>query len=233
MRIINLKKALGNFHLNIPDMEFEPGKIHGIIGGNGSGKTTLAKVIMGVHEPDEGHIDYEDVRHDECTMLTQRPYLLHDTVYQNLIYPLKLRKMKIDENQVDEWLRFCGLLDKKKQYARSLSSGERQKLAFARAMIFSPKLVIIDETFSNLDPDSVRLFEEWILDRQKENPITWIIISHQLVHICKVCDVVHFMEKGEQLASGNVEEMLLSPEHPAICKYLASMEVSYKGKEIQ
>lgn len=228
MKITNLEKQMGPFRLSIDEMQLEPGLIHGLVGSNGCGKTTLSKLIMGILPPDAGTIDYEGLTPRDITMTSQKPYLLHDTVYQNLIYPLRIRGIKPDEAEVDRWLSRCGLLDKKKQYARSLSSGEQQKLSFIRALIFRPKLVIVDETLSNLDPDSTELFEQLILEQQKERPITWITISHQLVHIKKICDRVHFLEKGTQIAEGTPEEILLYPEHPSIRKFLASTEVSYR-----
>lgn len=229
MKIIDLEKQMGDFHLHIEEMNLEPGLVHGLVGANGCGKTTLSKLIMGIVTPDAGRIDYEGLTARDITMTSQKPYLLHDTVYQNLVYPLKIRGRKTDEAEVDSWLSRCGLLEKKKQYARSLSSGEQQKLSFIRALIFKPELVIVDETLSNLDPDSTELFEQMILAQQKERPITWITISHQLVHIKKICDRVHFLEKGRQIAEGTPEEILLRPKHPSIRNFLASTEVSYRG----
>ncbi|MEG3028909.1 MAG: ABC transporter ATP-binding protein [Oscillospiraceae bacterium] len=228
MKIIDLKKKLGDFLLDIDFLEMETGKIHGIIGANGSGKTTVAKLMMGTLQPDSGRIDYEGLSERDVTLTSQKPYLLHTSVYQNLIYPLKIRNAPIDEAQVDYWLERGGLQDKKNQYARSLSSGEQQKLSFIRALIFKPKLIIIDETLSNLDPDSADLFEQVILEQQAKDPITWVTISHQLVHIKKICDVVHFMDKGQVVTSGTPEQMLINPSHPAIIKYLSNTEVSFK-----
>ncbi|MBR5251898.1 MAG: ABC transporter ATP-binding protein [Oscillospiraceae bacterium] len=229
MKITDLKKQQGNFLLNVADAAFEKGKIHGIIGSNGSGKTTLSKLIMGTLQADSGTIDYEGLTSRDVTMTGQRPYLMHTSVYNNLVYPLKIRGIPIDENVVDYWLKKAGLQDKKKQYAPSLSSGEQQKLSFVRALIFEPKLVIVDETLSNLDPDSADLFERIILEQQQKNPITWITISHQLVHIRRICDMVHFMDRGDIIASGTPQEILINPQHPTIIKYLSSTEVSFKG----
>ena len=229
MKISNLEKQMGEFKLHVDQMNLEEGMVHGLVGSNGCGKTTLSKLIMGIHTPDSGAIDYEGLTFRDITMTSQKPYLLHDSVYQNLIYPLKLRGIHPDEEETDWWLCRCGLQDKKRQYARSLSSGEQQKLSFIRALIFHPKLVILDETLSNLDPDSTTLFEELILEQQREKPITWITISHQLVHIRKICDRVHFMEKGRQLAEGTPEEILLHPRHPSIREFLANTEVSFRG----
>lgn len=229
MKITDLKKQQGSFLLNVADVTFEHGKIHGIIGSNGSGKTTLSKIIMGTLPYDSGNIDYEGLTPRDITMTGQRPYLMHTSVYNNLVYPLKVRKQPIDENVVDYWLEKAGLADKKKQYALSLSSGEQQKLSFIRALIFKPKLVIVDETLSNLDPDSADLFERLMLEQQQNDPITWITISHQLVHIRKICDMVHFMDKGDIISSDTPHNMLMQPTHPTIIKYLSNTEVSFKG----
>lgn len=220
MKITNLEKRISGFHLNIPELNIKEGCIHGFIGANGCGKTTLAKTLMGIHSADKGTIDLGNLSLDEITMTSQRPYLLHTTVYENLIYPLKIRKKKLDENQIDQLLEVCGLLDKKKQYARSLSSGERQKLSLIRAMIFEPKLFIIDETLSNLDLESVGLFEKMILDKQSKNPVTWILISHQLAHIHKMCDFVHFFSNGKLVSSGSPDEILIESKDEMIQSYL-------------
>ena len=229
MKITDLKKQQGSFLLNVKSAEFEAGRVHGIIGSNGSGKTTLSKIIMGTLPYDSGIIDYEGLTDRDITMTGQRPYLMHTSVYNNLIYPLKIRGQAIDESYVDSWLEKAGLQDKKKQYALSLSSGEQQKLSFIRALIFKPKLVIVDETLSNLDPDSADLFERLILEQQQKDPITWITISHQLVHIRKICDMVHFMEKGNIVEKGTPQQMFENPQNPSVRRYLSSTEVSFKG----
>lgn len=228
MKICNLEKRVGDFRLEIGHMELTPGLVHGLMGANGCGKTTFAKLIMGILEPDAGEIDYEGISLREVTMTSQRPYLLHDTVYKNIIYPLELRGIRPDEKEADALLARFGLAGKKKQYARSLSSGEQQKLSFIRALIFNPKLLIVDETLSNLDPDSVELFENMILERQRKEPITFIVISHQLVHMKRICDRIHFLENGNLAAGGTVEEMLIRPSHPSVKSFLAKTEVSYK-----
>ncbi|MBQ6929532.1 MAG: ABC transporter ATP-binding protein [Oscillospiraceae bacterium] len=229
MKITDLKKQQGSFLLDVKNAQFESGKVHGIIGANGSGKTTLSKIIMGTLPYDSGNIDYEGLTPRDITMTGQRPYLMHTSVYNNLVYPLKVRGQNTDESYADYWLEKAGLQDKKKQYALSLSSGEQQKLSFIRALIFKPKLVIVDETLSNLDPDSADLFERLILEQQKNDPITWITISHQLVHIRKICDMVHFMEKGNIIEKATPHDMFVNPSNPSVIKYLASTEVSFKG----
>ena len=219
MKITKLEKQIEKFFLKIDNLEIQENKIHGIIGGNGCGKTTLVKLIMGILTPDKGTIDYGIWQAQDVTMTAQVPYLLHESVYENIIYPLKIRKIKPAEEKIDEWLEKFGLYEKKKQYARSLSSGERQKLSFIRAIIFEPKLLIIDETFSNLDVDTVKIIKEWILEKQKKEPMTYIIISHQIRHILEICDEVHLMKGGEIIGSGTCEEMILHPTNQEIALY--------------
>ncbi|MCQ2563206.1 MAG: ATP-binding cassette domain-containing protein [Mogibacterium sp.] len=196
MRITELRKKIGKTDLYIDDLKIESGLIHGFVGPNGCGKTTLLKLIMGITEPDSGHIDYEGLKPSDITMMSQRPYLMHANVYDNIIYPLKIRGMKIDRNEIDGLMERTGLLQIRDQYAGSLSSGERQKLSFLRAMVFRPKMILMDETLSNLDQDSEKLFKEMIIERHKEDGSTWLIVSHQWDGMNELFDSVHHMEKG-------------------------------------
>ena len=200
MKITDLKVSAGAFSLSVPSAEFAPGKIHGITGHNGSGKTILLKTIMGIMTPSSGEIDYEGLTVQEVTLMSQRPYLLHGSVYENLVYPLKLRGIdpKAPEvaDEIDRLLDRVGLLPMKNQYARSLSSGERQKLSFLRAIIFKPKFIMMDETLSNMDPESEVQILGLIREIQEKDPVTWLIVNHQLEQKENLCDEIHRMEKG-------------------------------------
>ena len=196
MRITELRKKIGKTDLYIDDLKIESGLIHGLVGPNGCGKTTLLKLIMGITEPDSGHIDYEGLKPSDITMMSQRPYLMHANVYDNIDYPLKIRGLKIDQNEIDGLMERTGILQIKDQYAGSLSSGERQKLSFLRAIVFRPKMILMDETLSNLDQDSEKLFKEMIIERHKEDGSTWLIVSHQWDGMNELFDKVHHMEKG-------------------------------------
>ncbi len=198
MKIINLKKQVGELEISIPKLNFAKGKIHGLFGGNGCGKSSL----------DDGNIDYEDIPLEQVILMPQKPYMLQRSVYENIIYPLEIRKQAIDENLIESYLAKTNLLSKKHQYARTLSSGEQQKISFIRAIISKPKIIIIDETLSNLDVDSLTIFLDWTLEWQREHQATWIIISHQLSQLKKVCDTFHYMKRGQIVASGSLDEVL-------------------------
>lgn len=221
MKLVNIEKNVGDFSLKIDELNIEQGLIHGFIGGNGSGKTTTAKLIMEILEPDKGEIQYEGLALRDVTMTSQRPYLLHDTVYANLVYPLKLRGIRPEQEKIDELLEMFGMLDKKKQYARSLSSGEQQKLSMLRALIFEPKFIIVDESLSNMDPESVEKFEYLILKIQETKPVTWIMISHRLSHLYKLCDQLHFFSKGQVIASGTKNEVLFENQNEQIRRFVS------------
>lgn len=231
MRITDLDKKIGDFSLKISSLNIEEGLIHGFVGGNGCGKTTLAKLIMGILPADGGVIDFKGLSPKDMTMTSQRPYLLHASVYENIVYPLRLRKIKIDEEEIDELLMLCGLLGKKNQYARSLSSGERQKVSLIRALIFKPKLVIIDETLSNMDMESVELFEKMILDLQRIKPITFILISHQLPRLHKMCDRVHFFSKGRLVESGTADEIFLKSKNEIVRNFMKTQMIEMRGND--
>jgi ABC-type multidrug transport system ATPase subunit len=178
------------------------------------------KLMAGITPPDTGFIDYEGLSTRDITMVLKKPYLLHDTVLKNLLYPLKLRKITPDNDLVDHYLEIAGLQNHRYEYALGLSGGEQQKLSLIRALIFSPKLIFIDESFSNMDIESVAFFEDYILNMQKTQPKTWIIISHQLSNIKRLCEHVFFMHNGEINVSGSLENVLTKPENAELQKYL-------------
>jgi ABC-type multidrug transport system ATPase subunit len=217
MHITSLKKTLGSFSLSIDNMEIKLPLVYGLIGPNGCGKSTAVKLFNGILQPDSGKID-TSVNSREITMVTQKPYIMNDTVYNNLVYPLKLRKIET-EPLCSIYLEKAGLTGQKNQRARELSGGEKQKLALLRAMIFNPKIIILDESMTDLDLDNLDLFENMILERQKKDPIVWIIISHQLVQIRRLCDYIFFMSNGKLEAEGTTETLLQS-DNPDVKRYL-------------
>jgi len=220
MRISDLKKSYGNFSVHIENLLIPKGMICGLVGPNGCGKTTAMKMMAGVIKPDSGSIDYEGLRLDDITMAFRKPYLIRDTVYNNLVYPLKIRKIKPDKQLVDYFLEMAGLQNLRSQYAPSLSGGEQQKLSLIRAFVFSPKIIFVDEAFSNMDIESVARFEEYILNMQKQTPITWVIVSHQLSNIKRLCERVYFISNGKIKLSGSPSEIFSDPQDEDLMRYL-------------
>jgi len=215
-----VQKKLGDFSLYIKDLIISEPGVYGIIGPNGSGKSTLAKIIAGLLAPDSGSINTEGLSMRDITFLGRKPYMMEDTVYNNLIYPLDIRKIKLDTDIINEYLDRMNFLKRSKQRAKSLSGGEQQKLSFLRAIIFKPKLVIADEAMTAMDMDSLDLFERTIIEEQKKENSIWIIISHQMPHITRVCDYLFFMYDGKIETQGKTQELFSKSDNPHLENYL-------------
>ena len=231
LKIKSLKKTLGSFSLSLDSLVIDKPGIYGLIGPNGCGKSTTAKIISGILASDSGELDIPFGPRD-ITMITQKPYVMDSTVYNNLAYPLKLRGIKDCKPLCDEFLKKIDFLERKTQRARLLSGGEKQKLSLLRAMIFDPKLIIFDEAMTDLDLDSLDMFEGMVLERQKQNPIIWIIISHQLAHIKRLCDYVFFISKGRLEAEGPTDDFLRSA-NPLVRRYLRQEVLKAEDLEVR
>jgi len=221
MILAGVEKKQGAFSLNIGKLAIREPGIYGLIGPNGSGKSTLAKLMTGLLKPDCGSID-AGLGPKEITLLARKPYMMNDTVYNNLVYPLKLRSIAPDQNITDEYLQKMGFLERARQKAKSLSGGEQQKLAFLRAIIFKPKLIVADEAMTAMDMDSLDVFENMLMENQKKENNTWIIISHQMPQIRRLCNYVFFMYQGRIETEGSMEDMLSNPSNPRLKQYLRS-----------
>ncbi|MCL2601704.1 MAG: ABC transporter ATP-binding protein [Treponema sp.] len=197
MIVSNVKKNLGDFSLCVDTFVVSHPGIYGLIGPNGSGKSTLAKIITGLLSPDSGTVDTEGLSAKDITYLSRKPYIMEDTVYNNLVYPLKLRNMKFEENEIAAFLDKMKFTERRNQRAKSLSGGEQQKLSFLRAVIFKPKLIVVDEAMTAMDMESLELFENTIIEEQEKEKSIWIIISHQMPHINRICKKIYSMFDGK------------------------------------
>ena len=224
MILTGVKKKLGDFSLNIENLSVSKPGVYGLIGANGSGKSTLAKVIAGLLVQDTGSIDNESLSLREITFLSRRPYMMDDTVYNNLVYPLKLRNIEPDPNLISVFLEKMNLTNRIKQKAKSLSGGEQQKLAFLRAIIFKPKFIIADEAMTAMDIDSLDQFERTILEEQEKEKSIWIIISHQMSHIRRICDNIFFMHDGKIETEGSLQNIFSVNNNKNLKKYLGSYD---------
>ena len=228
MLLTGVEKKLGDFSLCIERFAIPGPGVYGLIGPNGSGKSTLAKLMAGLLGPDRGRIDTGGLGSRDITLLSRKPYMMDDTVYNNLVYPLRLRNISPDPKLTASFLDRIGFSGKEKQRARSLSSGEQQKLAFLRALIFRPRLIIADEAMTAMDIDSLDLFEKTIQEEQKKENSTWIIISHQMPHIRRLCDHIFFMHDGRMEAEGSTAELFSGTSNPYLRRYLRS----YGGEQV-
>lgn len=214
--------------LNIDRLTLIKGKIYGIIGSNGAGKSTMLRIAAGLEEATLGKILYNKDHLSEkilrnITYMSQRPYLLRTSVFNNIAYPLKIRKYdkRTIENKVENIMKELKVSDLSSQLAVSLSGGESQKVALARALVFEPKILLLDEPTANIDPNSIELIEKAILKRNKENGMTTIIITHNMGQARRLCDEVIFMDKGKIAEQGNAEQVILNPQNNITKRFLS------------
>lgn len=205
IEIRNVEKYYGdNQVLDIDYLNIEKEKITGITGPNGCGKTTLLNIIGGLDKEFLGEVFYDNNKFSKkvkqtMTIVFQKPYLLKRTVYENIEYPLKLRNMNKKESKtkvldVMKKLEITDLMDKR---GNKLSGGESQKVALARALVFNPKLLLLDEPTSNIDPEYIVTMENAITQFNLENKGTIIIVTHNIQQSERLCHVVINMNRGK------------------------------------
>ena len=171
------------------DISLYPGKCILLSGINGSGKTTLLKIIAGLETPSRAEIEFSGKSHSwkstirsirrEIIYLHQQPYLLSGTVESNVSYGLRfthLNRKQLRES-VKEALEWAGLADVAKHQAKTLSGGVQQRVAFTRAWILKPKVLLLDEPMANMDIESREQACD-LLKRMKSEGMSIVITSH-------------------------------------------------------
>lgn len=201
----NLKKYYKNkLVLDIKELEIESNKITGIVGENGAGKSTLLNIMSGIDKDFSGQVYYNNKKLDnkiqkEITLVFQENRLLNDTVYKNLYYPLKIRNTKKEDSKVEieKILKYLDIESLKNKKALELSGGEQQKVALARALVFKPKVLMLDEVTANIDFESKKRIESIIMNYNKNEKNTIILISHDEKLIESLCDNIIVLDKLE------------------------------------
>lgn len=193
----NLTKQYGERNVvNNVNLNIEKGKITGIIGRNGSGKTVLLKMLVQLYYPSSGEIIYIngiDVTND-FGVLIDTGFLENETGFKNL-YVLSSLKGKIKKNEIYDIMNYVKLDPWSKTKYKNYSTGMKQKLKLAQALMEKPSVLILDEPFNGLDQESVSYFREGLL-KLKQKGVTMIITSHFWEDIEKLCDIVYEMKDG-------------------------------------
>jgi tungstate transport system ATP-binding protein len=222
------KKYNNNLVLNVPNMKFESGKIHGIIGSNGSGKSTLLKIISNIEPPTTGNVLYDKKNINanilkKITYAYQFPYLLKSSVFNNIAYPLKIRKhpKEVINKKVKKILDDLMLNNLKDKYAVKLSGGESQKVAFARAVVFEPSVILLDEPTSNMDLKSIEIIEKYIKEINRLHKTTIFFVTHNISQAYRLCHNISYIENGHILETGSSEEIVHNCKHPSVKKFLS------------
>jgi len=202
----------------------EPGEVVGLLGPNGAGKTTTFNMVVGVIRPDAGAVLFEDravtrkPMHQRARLgmgyLTQEPSVFRKlTVEQNILAILETCKMSRAERK----LRLKYLLDEldltslARSFAYTLSGGEKRRLEITRALVTSPKLLMLDEPFSGIDPIAVYEVQK-IIRRLKERGLGILITDHNVRETLKLIDRGYIIHKGEVLVEGAAEFLATDPK---------------------
>lgn len=211
IKVENLKKVYGTEEaLNIEDLRIETSECFGLVGNNGAGKTTLFRLILDLIRASSGRvtINEEDVSKTEEWKVFVRSYLDEHMLLSFLSpseYFEALRKIYgLGEQDLEYHLeKFSPLFNEeilgKKKYIRDLSKGNIKKVGIAAAFLGSPSVVLLDEPFENLDPTSQNRLKKIITEERETNGTTFLISSHDLVHVTDICNRIVLLEKGHVL----------------------------------
>jgi lipopolysaccharide export system ATP-binding protein len=200
-----------------------PGEIVGLLGPNGAGKTTTFNMVVGLVRPDAGRVKFLDREITRLAMhqrarrgigyLTQEPSIFRKlTVEQNILAILETCRMKRAERAI----RLKYLLDEldmgrlARSKAYTLSGGEKRRLEITRALVTSPKLLLLDEPFSGIDPIAVYEVQK-IVRRLKERGLGILITDHNVRETLKLVDRAYLIHRGEVVYEGAAEQLVNDP----------------------
>ena len=215
LKVDNVTKYYGE-NLAVDNLSFEVnnGEIFGLLGVNGAGKTTTFRMIIGLLEMSSGSITLDDQpinysNTNQIGFLTEERSLLTKlTVKEQVIMYGILKGMKEKEilEKLDYWLERFHIKEYRERKIKELSKGNQQKIQFITAIINEPKLLILDEPFTGLDPINVALFVE-VMKEFKEKGSIIIFSSHRMEHVEMFCDNLVILVKGKSVLQGNIKEI--------------------------
>ncbi len=217
----NLKKAYGGRTV-VNDVSFhvEPSEIVGLLGRNGAGKTTSFRMTIGMIDADAGRVVFDGKDISGLPMyqrarlgmgyLSQEPSVFQRmTCEQNLLAIMEMLKMPRTERRrrAAELLEQFGLTKKARDQARTCSGGERRKLEIARALVTNPKLILLDEPFSGVDPIAVEDLQGEIA-RLAHKGIACLVTDHNVQQTLRVCDRAYIIDEGRKFAEGAPRDLI-------------------------
>ncbi|KGR73349.1 quaternary amine ABC transporter ATP-binding protein [Streptococcus phocae subsp. phocae] len=222
--------------------EVKHGEIFVIMGLSGSGKSTLVRLLNRLIEPTSGQVllgnkdiskmnadELREVRRHDINMVFQSFALFpHKTILENTEFGLELRGVPKEERQeiAERALENSGLLAFKDQYPNQLSGGMQQRVGLSRALANSPKILLMDEAFSALDPLIRREMQDELLDLQDTMKQTIIFISHDLNEALRIGDRIALMKDGKIMQIGTGEEILTNPANEFVREFVEDVDRS-------
>jgi tungstate transport system ATP-binding protein len=204
------------------NLEVRDGEVMALVGPSGAGKTTLLRIINMLDRQYEGKVVINGIEagasnnmalRRSMAMVFQKPVVFSMSVYDNVAYGLRLRnvpKAEIDRS-VKDVLALLDMAGREGEYARHLSGGEAQRIAFARAYVLKPKLLLLDEPTANLDRNNVAIIEKAVKNVNERYGTTVVIVTHSLHQARRLAGRAAFMIDGELIEVGDVHDVLERP----------------------
>lgn len=239
IKVTDLHKSFGELAvLKGIDFQADAGEVIGIIGPSGMGKSTFLRCINYIERPEKGIIEIDNVKVDaeKCTEKEMKQLRLktsmvfqnynifkNKTVIENVMLPMtsvqKIEKEMAKEKAL-QYLEQVGLLDKVNEYPSRLSGGQQQRVGIARAMAVNPKLILLDEPTSSLDPELVLGILDILRNLANEHKRTMIIVTHEMSFAKEIADRIIFMDDGRIIEEGTPEKIFSNPQNERTKRFL-------------
>jgi ABC-2 type transport system ATP-binding protein len=204
------QKAVDDISLDV-----ERGKIFGLLGPNGAGKTTLIRMITGIFYPDEGNIIFDGRKFDPLNDAGQIGYMPEERglykkmkIGEQTMYLAQLKGLSksVALSKIKEWFVRFEMESWWNKKVEDLSKGMSQKLQFVTTVLHEPKLIILDEPFSGLDPVNSNLIKDEIF-RLAKNGATIIFSTHRMEQVEEICDHIALINRGKKILDGTVRQV--------------------------
>ncbi|MBD1373177.1 ABC transporter ATP-binding protein [Hazenella sp. IB182357] len=235
LHLTNIQKTYPHFHIHVPELHVLKGEFLALLGSSGSGKSTLLRIIAGLLTPEQGTLvlDHQTLTHikpekRDIAMAFQQPLLFpHLNVIENISFGLKMKRRKKKERlqQATSYLELVGLEGYETRMPHQLSGGEQQRVSLARAMIMKPRLLLMDEPFSSVDPNIRSELQELTLRLHAEHHMTTIFVTHDHDEAFQMADRIGIMQAGKLLQVDTAHQLYQAPLSVDVARFLGQKNI--------